>query len=424
MERTKIVAVTDLEHSSPRISNLLYYLDKDKYDLYLIGADYSNNVKKDDLPKGFETKLKISSFKRKINVFSFLKRNFEQSNKIGDDEKKSSIYLFFRRIIIDLLLNINFPDQYRFTTKKYLKLYANLNLKGKVILISSSPYPTSHIAAYKIKSKYKSNIKWIADYRDLWSLNSNYHFNKLRLFFEKKYEKKIISKADKVVTVSEKWANIQGKFLNRHVDVIPNGYSIQNFKSLNKIKFKSSLLNKKKTNILYVGAIYFNAQDVLLFFESIKEINSNEFEVHFMGKFSPELEFLIKKNKLENNIKQIGFFTRKESQQLQQLYDYLLFFDLKQDDGWILLKFYEYIGANKPILCIGGEEITAHKEILKSLGRGTVLSNANEILSYFNSIQKVSYQKINPNESEKYSYEIQSLKMEQLIENIIKIDVA
>jgi hypothetical protein len=89
-----------------------------------------------------------------------------------------------------------------------------------------------------------------------------------------------------------------------------------------------------------------------------------------------------------------------------------------------LLKFYEYIGANKPILCIGGEEITAHKEILKSLGRGTVLSNANEILSYFNSIQKVSYQKINPNESEKYSYEIQSLKMEQLIENIIKIDVA
>ena len=86
---------------------------------------------------------------------------------------------------------LSFPDQYFFTINNYINEFKKLKITGDILLISSSPYPTSHIAAYNIKTNSDMNIKWIADYRDLWSLNSNYSFNKLRLFFDKKYEKKL-----------------------------------------------------------------------------------------------------------------------------------------------------------------------------------------------------------------------------------------
>ena len=321
-------------------------------------------------------------------------------------------------MLINFLLSINFPDQYIFTVNKYLKNFNSLRLKGDVLLLSSSPYPTSHIAAYKIKSNSKLGIKWIADYRDLWSLNSNYSFNSLRLFFEKKYEKKILQFADRVVTVSDPWAIKQGELLSRKIDVIPNGYTIQSESYNLKTNSNLPLLKKQKIYILYVGAIYFSSQDVSMFFNSLKNIDMDNIEIHFIGRHSYELDLLIKQNILENNVKQIGKLSRAESQKLQKLYDYLLFFDLKDDDGWVLLKFYEYIGANKPIICIGGAIKTAHKKIMHKLSRGKILLNEEQIIDFFKSVQKISHEKINLEDSFAYSYKTQSKKMENLIDSI------
>ncbi len=418
MKKIKIVAITDLEHSSPRIPNLMYYFDKDKYDLFLIGADYAEYLSEKDFPPNFINRAKTLFFKRKINIFSSIKRNVENSNIISERRKRSGIYLSFRKMVINFLLNINFPDQYRFTANKYLKNFQSLNLNGDVLLISSSPYPTSHIAAHKIKSKSNLDVKWIADYRDLWSLNSNYPFNKLRLFFEKKYEKKIIKNADRITTVSNAWAEKQGKFLNRNVDVIPNGYTIESYSHTSNPSKSLLNLGKDKIYILYVGAIYFDSQDVSMFFQSLNNINMQDIEIHFIGRHSYELDYLIKTNKLENSIKQIGKFSRDESQKLQKLYDYLLFFDLKDDDGWILLKFYEYIGANKPIICIGGARNSAHKKIMHKLNRGEILFNQKQIINFFRSIKKFNNKEICEKDSFAYSYKTQSKKMEKLIESI------
>ena len=39
MNQINIIAVTDIEHSSPRITNLLYYLDNKKFNKYIVGAN-------------------------------------------------------------------------------------------------------------------------------------------------------------------------------------------------------------------------------------------------------------------------------------------------------------------------------------------------------------------------------------------------
>lgn len=418
MNKIKVIAITDIEHSAPRIPNLLSYFDSNKYDLYLIGANYSDYLTSEDLPEKFN-RVKLSLFKRKINIFSSLKKNFEDSSILNNNEaKKSKFYLIIRRTIIKCLLFLSFPDQYFFTINNYINEFKKLKITGDILLISSSPYPTSHIAAYKIKNNSDMDIKWIADYRDLWSLNSNYSFNKLRFFFDRKYEQKIMKSADKIVTVSKPWAQKQASFLKRHIDVVPNGYTIN--KKRSEIISQLPGLENDKIYILYVGAIYFNSQDVLLFFESIENLNLENIEVHFIGNYSYELEYIINKRNLESNVKQIGKFSRNESQELQKKYDYLLFFDLKNDDGWILLKFYEYIGANKPIICIGGARQTAHKQILKKINRGEVLIDKEQIVNFFNTIRKDYQNQIYVEDSYQYSYQVQSKKMEKLIESLYK----
>ena len=418
MNKIKVIAITDIEHSAPRIPNLLSYFDSNKYELYLIGANYSDYLTSEDLPEKFN-RVKLSLFKRKINIFSSLKKNIEDSSILKNNvAKKSRFYLIIRRTIIKYLLFLSFPDQYFFTINNYINEFKKLKITGDVLLISSSPYPTSHIAAYKIKTNSDMDLKWIADYRDLWSLNSNYSFNKLRFFFDRKYEQKIMKSADKIVTVSKPWALKQASFLKRHIDVVPNGYTIIEKRS--EIISQLPGLENDKIYILYVGAIYFNSQDVLLFFESIENLNLENIEVHFIGNYSYELEYIINKRNLESKVKQIGKFSRNESQELQKKYDYLLFFDLKNDDGWILLKFYEYIGANKPIICIGGARQTAHKQILKKINRGKVLIDKEQIVNFFSTIRKENQNQINVEDSYQYSYPIQSKKMEKLIESLYK----
>jgi hypothetical protein len=420
MNKVNVVAITDLEHTAPRISNFLYYLDSKKFIPHIIGSDYKNYLSDEDLPNKFSKKVKLHLFDRKFNFFSFLKRNIEDKAFVNKEQKKSKIYLFFRKIIINFLLNINFPDQYIFTANKYIKIFNSIDFNGKIILISSSPYPTYHAVARRIKANSKKNILWIADYRDLWSYNSNYIYNNLRFALERQYELSVMKTADIVTTVSKPWADIQSNFLKREVIVIPNGYT--EIESYNKNSNKTIRLEREgdKIYILYVGAIYFDSQDVDLFFESLKDQNIDNFEIHFIGRFSVQLEHLIKKNKMEKYVKQIGKFSRSESQSLQNSYDFLLFFDLKFDEGWVLLKFYEYIGANKPIICIGGNESSAHKKILFELNRGFTLTNKNQIDTFFKSINKISIGEINFENTSKFSYRTQTKKLETIFNKLIK----
>ena len=88
----KIVVISDLEHSSPRISNILYFLNQNKYEKYWIGANPEHFVNKKDLPNGFEKKIKNLFFRRRINIFQFIK----QFLKSIRGNKKKWQHIFFR----------------------------------------------------------------------------------------------------------------------------------------------------------------------------------------------------------------------------------------------------------------------------------------------------------------------------------------
>lgn len=412
--KTNIIAITDLEHSSPRIPNLLYYLDSKRYNKYIIGAEYDNFISKDDLPNKFEDEVTIISFKRNINFFKSIKATISK-NKFENKQNRST-YLLLKKIFLKVFLNLLIPDQYVYTAFRYRKLFdKNFSNSSNTIIISSSPYPTSHIAAYLIKRKYE-NITWISDFRDLWSLNHAYNLSRFRLKIDSLIEKKIISKTDIITTVSAPWVEKMKILHNKKTELIRNGYSEIEFTKYNNPK----LLNNKKINILYVGSLYFDFQDIDMLFNSIDNSSLAMIELHFIGNFSSELQEQIETKNLQNHIKQLGKFSRLESINMQSNYDYLLFFDFKNDDGVLLLKFYEYIYANKPIICIGSNTSTEHKKILRDMNRSIILENKNQIKHFFKNEIHSKKITVNKNKTTEYSYQNQSQKLDKVLQNFIK----
>lgn len=412
-----IVVISDLEHSSPRISNILYFLNDNKYNKYWIGANPNHFVNKKDLPNNFEKKIKNLYFKRRVNIFQFIKHllksirgNKKNSNKsFSSASKKNKLIIYFLSLLV--------PDQYVFTTLKYVVNFRKEFKNGsKIIILSSSPYTSVHLAAYIIKTIYKKRVVWVADYRDLWSLNHNYPFSKFRLLIDKKIEKTVVKKADLVTTTTLAWSKKQSKFLNREVNVIYNGFS---FPDINQVPDYSLERENNKKYILYVGSLYTTFQDYELLFNNLDYKHKN-YEIHFLGKPNNKLKEIVELKKLQNIIKNIGFFNRNDAILIQKQYDFLLFFDSKQDEGILPLKFYEYLNTNKPIICVGGKPNSESKRILKYLKRGVVLDKKPYVIDFFNNIltHQGDYD-FNEEKNFEFSYKFQSQKFEELLDEYL-----
>ena len=86
MKKINLIVLSDIQHSSPRITNIIHYLSNSKFSKYIIGADYKNYLNKQDLPVGFFDNVTYISFDRKFNLFRFAKQNFvskTNTKKVG-----------------------------------------------------------------------------------------------------------------------------------------------------------------------------------------------------------------------------------------------------------------------------------------------------------------------------------------------------
>tara|TARA_Y100001935_G_scaffold255044_1_gene266220 strand:+ start:6941 stop:8221 length:1281 start_codon:yes stop_codon:yes gene_type:complete len=422
MNQINIIAVTDLEHSSPRVTNLLFYLDNKKFNKYVVGANHIGFISKNDFPNNFFQNITYRSFIRSINIFRFLKRssnNYESNNKV---KIKSRSFIGIKKVLLKFVLTILFPDQYFFTVRKYISITSKLikEMDGPIIILTSYPYPTPHIAGFLLKRKFNDKIIWIADYRDLWTLNHNYSFNIVRKFFDKILEKYITVNADIITTVSQSLSKAQSKFLNKNVSIIYNGYSFENEAEINIKSYKDRYFKYDKKYILYVGSIYFDNMDINLLTSNLNKYDEN-FEIHFIGSHSDMLQKIIEDNKLSNCIKQNGRFSRKESMSIQKLYDFLLMFDSTTDSGVIPLKFYEYIQASNPILCVGGTKNSEVKQIIRKIKRGYILEKSTDLDAFFNKKIHLNFSlDIEESVNYSYSYEASSKNLEKIIIDKIK----
>jgi len=230
-------------------------------------------------------------------------------------------------------------------------------------IITTGPPNSTHLVGSKLKSN-DPNINWIMDMRDPWSkifYNEELPRTNLASQIDLSLEKKCLKLADEVTLVSESMLPIQKKIYNRDYLIINNGFDHEEFS-------KTSSSNKNKVlSIKYVGsmteaAIPYNLFEAL---ESLDKKYRKTLRIDLFGSINDRVVEIIKSHGLNDIVYFNGYLPHLESKKEMESADILLLVIPNTLDNELIItgKIFDYIGAQKPILCIGPKHGDAAKLI-------------------------------------------------------------
>ncbi len=151
------------------------------------------------------------------------------------------------------------------------------------IVITANPF-VSFFIGYKLKKKFPY-LKWIADYRDDWStteLGGERNFLQQIIFkLESASERKWVSTASLVTTISDYYLSKISSFVNRDGKVLLNGFSEEDFNKVIPLEKQDELV------ITYNGTLY-STQAIEIFLEGFKKVVEQygtklKFKLNFPG---------------------------------------------------------------------------------------------------------------------------------------------
>lgn len=237
-----------------------------------------------------------------------------------------------------------------------------INRENIDIIFSTSGSKTSHLIGLFLKKITRK--PWIADFRDFWIDHPSYSRTSFPKWIEKNIERTVLKNTDMNIVVAP---SIGEAFIRRynflsakHITIITNGFDLDDYSgSLNR-----RAMNDKFT-ITYTGTIY-PPQSTRSFFMALSDLDHDvrgSIRVNIMGGIPSEDQNLIYEFNLNEVVSVKTFGPYKESIGCQIKSDVLLLLiaPLFRGKGHITGKFFEYIGARRPILAlVPSEEIVAN----------------------------------------------------------------
>jgi glycosyltransferase involved in cell wall biosynthesis len=269
--------------------------------------------------------------------------------------------------------NFFIPDPKVFWVKPSVKYLQKFLETTKVdAIISTGPPHSMHLIAQKLQKK--TNIKWIADFRDPWSnLYYNSEFNQLSFAKKKnlKLETSVLKNADCVITVSN---SLKKEFLKtaRKVELITNGFD-------DEVLTKNIIRLDKFFTISYIGLLPKQSNPKLLF-KVLQELClenvdfKNDLKLNFIGDISDDVKTDINNHNLFKNTNFVGYVSHREAIEYQKKAQVLLLLipNVENSEGILTGKLFEYLTAKRPILAIGSQEGDL-SEILKNTKAGVLV---------------------------------------------------
>lgn len=409
-----LCVICDIGHASPRIPGLMTELSKLGWRVDILTPKLTQRQRELFLDSHFRGFTLIEDpkfrclYKIEYGQPVFIKFLFRLRRKL---RKRINLLLSkWDPAYLNTGLNMSGVEDHAGWVQTALRVFDDSNALNKydAILTSSSPF-TAHIIGHRISSLY--NIPWMADYRDLWNMNhatAEDAHSKEKLEFEKL----VLSKSAKMITVSEYLANQLGNFLGREPSVVYNGYY--------DVEFKSSQVKDgpKEFIIAYTGSIFPKYMEYKAWVEACLEVLSPDSPVKFLysGRGNGEIDSILKTSNSVNaeNFQNLGFLSHEETLRLQKSADALLLFGWDDSNmlGCLQTKFYEYMAARKPILLFGGNRNDECAAILREIGGYLELNSKEDAIFFLKSptqqIAKMEPRNLN---SQRFSYTYQGAKL-------------
>lgn len=287
-------------------------------------------------------------------------------------------YKKFFRLWIDI------PDDYVDWANSAFYLAQDIIKQHDIDIIYTS-FPPFSACKLGLKLKQQTGLPWVVDYRDLWTGDVLREWvPPLRARFETHLEKKYVSQADAVVTVSEQKTEFLKQLLPpgpQLFETITNGYDSESFADLLNEKIENNDASGP-FNIVYCGRLFKNRKGYT-FLNALGEIAKQtpdavkNLKVHYYGGIEDviyeEYQRIIKQFGLGDIVEchgDVDFETAKRAQANADVL--LLIVDTgATSDGVIPGKLFEYVAAKRPIFALS--EAAATNQILVKAKLGTVL---------------------------------------------------
>jgi len=299
----------------------------------------------------------------------------------GSEDKIQSAFLnekkthpFTENISVWIRGNIFIPDARKFWIKpsvRFLKKYLDKNPVD--LMISTGPPHSMHLICQSVASE--CNLPWIADFRDPWTNIDFYSTLKLTKWADQKHhrlEREVLKNASAVITVSKSMAEEFNNICKRDYNVITNGFDAED------IYPSTNIVPDKKFSIAHIGSLV-GSRNPLVLWEALKGIldQDNGFRddlmIKLVGKVDYSVNNSIEQFGLSGYIEKIDYMPHTEVVKMQQQSQVLLLLINNTPNAKSILtgKFFEYLAAQRPIICIGPPDGDA-AVILKETNSGLI----------------------------------------------------
>lgn len=234
-------------------------------------------------------------------------------------------------------------------------------------ILSSSPPFTTNIILASLAPK----IPWVADFRDLWA-DSGYYGSNVRNAIDSALERWTLRSVDAVSTISEPLANVlRAHRTDMLVDVIPNAFDPEEWSG---VPFEQ----EPACTFLYAGQFFEGRRDPRPLFEAVRSliddgaISAGEVRIDLYAKSEAWLTQAIESNQLQSVVRVMGFVPREEVMAAERRANRLLvlLFEGANTEGILTGKVFEYLGARRPILAIGGPQNSAIDQLFATTQSG------------------------------------------------------
>jgi glycosyltransferase involved in cell wall biosynthesis len=273
--------------------------------------------------------------------------------------------------------NLFIPDPRRGWNRHALAAVEKLLTAGETfdaVLTSSPPHSTQLIG---LELKKRHGLRWLADLRDPWTdiyYYKDLHHTPLAAWLDARYEQQVLSHADAVLVTSPETKRL---FLAKvpalpsaKFHVLPNGYDESDFRS-------PSQPPADCLRITHTGTIteLYRIEELLKAISTCAARHPDvPLQLRFVGQVSAQLRRQVDRAGLLPITEFIGFVPHDKSVEYLLSASALLMAipDVPNNFGILPGKVFEYLAANKPILCVGPAGSDADN-LLQECGAGLAL---------------------------------------------------
>lgn len=252
--------------------------------------------------------------------------------------------------------NFFIPDARKFwinPSVRFLCKYLKTNPVDAIV--STGPPHSMHLIAWKITRHF--NIPWLADFRDPWTNIDFYKDLKLTASANRKHqrlERMILQDASAVTVISNTMAVDFKRIFLRVYDVVTNGFDPADI-----MQYPEPVLDIK-FSIAHIGTLVKtrNPKSLWSALQHLLETNpdlGSDLEINLVGKIDHTVTESLESHGLTPYVNRIPYLPHNQVVISQRRSQVLLLIINDTPNAKMILtgKFFEYLAARRPILCLG-----------------------------------------------------------------------